>query len=201
MTDSISKPSEITALLLRWADGDGSAISPLIELTYADLKQIARKHLRHEHAGQTLQTIDLINEAYVRMSARHKVAWESRAQFFGFASAAMRRILVDHARARLAAKRGGGHATIALHTLSDPPTSSGLDLHQFLDLHGALKRLAEHKPELEQIVVMKYFAGLSLDEIGEVLQVSRATIKRRWTLARKWLARELRAAQDLEGGR
>lgn len=192
-----TESSEITHLLQRWAQDDSSAIEPLIELTYGNLEQIARNHLRSERRGHTLQTAALINEAFIRMCSRQELSWESRRQFFAFASETMRRVLVDHARAHLTAKRGSGVPTVALGPQNEAD-STCLDLETLLSLHAALEELERESPELCRLVVMKYFGGLRLDEIATFSGLSKATVKRKWTIAKKRLARDLRAPKPPE---
>lgn len=190
----------ITHFLQRWAQGERDVVEPLIERAYQDLEQIARKALRTERDDHTLCTAALINESYLRLSARRSINWASRAQFFGFAAQAMRRILIDYARGRRAVKRNGGEPTLCLETLPDPPERRSVERAEILALDQALESLSRAKPRLGQVVEMKFFGGLGLDEIAEVLGTSRSTIKRDWIVAKRWLAHELGVGQPSEGG-
>ena len=176
-------------MLQAWSRGDQSALNQLLPAVYAELRRQADRFMRRQSPGHSLQATALVHEAYLRLVGREPVEWQSRAHFFGVAAKAMRSILVDHARARRAAKRGGG----TLH-LSLGAADSGGRLEPELDVEAldeALARLAEIDPEKGRLVELRYFGGLSIEETAEVLDVSPATVKRQWSLARAWLRREL----------
>lgn len=179
----------VTDLLQAWASGDRAALDALLPLVYDDLRRQARRYMRAQPTGHTLQTTALVHEAYLRLVGRRAIQWEGRAHFFGVAAKAMRSILVDHARARSAAKRGG--ATRAI-TFDDALGVAGPEASvDVLALDEALKRLAELDPRKSQLVELRYFSGLGIDEAAGVLGISAATVKREWTTARAWLRREL----------
>ena len=182
----------VTDLLRAWASGDQGAFDKLLPLLYDELRRQARLYMRAQPAGQTLQTTALVHEAYLRLVGQSAVEWKGRAHFFGVAAKAMRSILVDHARARNAAKRGGSARAITLDDaggLAGPQASVDV-----LALHEALERLAEVDSRKSQLVELRFFGGLGIDEAAAVLGVSPATVKREWTTARAWLRRELSVA-------
>jgi RNA polymerase sigma factor (TIGR02999 family) len=178
----------ITALLQEWRRGDRAALDRLTPLVYDELRALARRHLRGERHRLTLQPTALVHEAYLRLVGGGGVAWEDRAHFFGVASRLMRQVLVDHARARRAKKRGG-EATFVDLTGAEP--SSSPDRVDVLALHEALDRLAVLDAASERIVEMRYFGGLTIEETAEVLATSPATVKRDWNASRAWLLREM----------
>lgn len=179
---------DLTGLLQAWNDGHPEAMNELVPLVYAELHRLARAHLRGERADHTLQATALVNEAYVRLVGQTRVKWQNRAQFFGTAAQFMRRILVDHARDRLSAKRGGGAPRVELDEALLATSERGIDL---LALDAALERLASLDPRQSRLVVLRFFGGLTIEEAAAVLDVSPATAKREWTTARIWLRREL----------
>ena len=181
-------PESISQLLLRWSDGDSSAREKLMPLVYNELRRLATKYLRHERANHTLQPTALVNEAYLRLVDQHSVLWQNRAQFFGLAAKLMRNILVDHARSREAAKRGGQHYSVSVSELDRVSKSSEVDL---VVLHEALERLAAYDNQKSRIVELRFFGGLTIEETAEVLDISHATVERDWKMARAWLRREL----------
>jgi len=182
----------VTDLLQAWASGDQAALDELLPLVYDDLRRQARRYMRAQPAGHTLQTTALVHEAYLRLVGQSSVEWKGRAHFFGVASKAMRSILVDHARARNAAKRGGSARAI---TLDDAGGIAGPQASvDVLALDEALGRLAELDARKSRLVELRYFGGLGIDEAAAVLGVSPATVKREWTTARAWLRRELSVA-------
>jgi RNA polymerase sigma factor (TIGR02999 family) len=185
---SPSAPESISQLLLRWSDGDSSAREKLMPLVYDELRRLARKYLRHERANHTLQPTALVNEAYLRLVDQHSVLWQNRAQFFGLAAKLMRNILVDHARSREAAKRGGQHYSVSVSELDRFSKSSEVDL---VVLHEALERLAAYDNQKSRIVELRFFGGLTIEETAKVLGISHATVERDWKMARAWLRREL----------
>jgi RNA polymerase sigma factor (TIGR02999 family) len=178
---------EITALLHEWRRGNRAALDRLMPLVYDELRALARRHLRAERHGVTLQPTAVVHEAYLRLVGAD-VAWEDRAHFFGVASRLMRQVLVDHARARQAKKRGGNATRVDL-TGADP--SSSPPPVDVLALHEALDRLAAVDATSERIVEMRYFGGLTVEETAKVLAMSPATVKRDWDAARAWLLREI----------
>lgn len=188
---STPNPPNVTALLLAWADGDQEALEALLPAVYDELHRQAARALRRESAGHTLQATDLVHEAYLRLVDQRRVRWAGRAQFFGLAAQTMRRVLVDHARTRHAAKRGGGAQQITLDDTAAAEDAGGVDV---LALDDALGRLAALDARQARVVELRYFAGLGIEQAAEVLGVSAATIKRDWTVARAWLRRELAAA-------
>ena len=182
-------PEEITEMLVRWSGGDRDALDRLMPIIYDELRRIAGRHFRRERADNTLQPTALVNEVYLQLVDQGGVSWQSRAHFFGIAARIMRQVLVDRARARNAAKRGGGDYKLDLTEISDAPDEGrGLDL---LALDQALERLASFDPQQSRIVELKFFGSLSIEETAEVMGVSPATVKREWALAKSWLFREL----------
>ena len=194
--DSGSRPSEpsppdVTQLLHGWSLGDRVAGEELMAAVYAELHRQAERAMGHEMPEHTLQPTALVSEAYLRLIDQRRVQWRSRAHFFGVAAQLMRRILVDHARGRLAAKRGGGARQITLgdaDASAEAPNESGVDV---LALHEALERLAVLDPGQARIVELRYFGGMTIEDTAEALDRSPATIKREWAVARAWLRREL----------
>lgn len=179
---------DVTGLLVEWRDGDQLAEEQLFPLVYGELRKLARSHLRRERAGHTLQPTALVNEAYLRLVDQTRVQWQSRAHFFGIASRMMRRILVDHARARNAARRGGGARNLTLEDDLRPGHTKDVDL---VALDDALEALAELDPAASRVVELRYFGGLTIEETAEVLDTSTSTVKREWRAARTWLFSEL----------
>lgn len=185
---SENREGPVTQLLVRCRDGDRAALDELLPLVYGELRRIAQSHLRREQPGHTLQSTALVHEAYLRLVGAAQQQWQDRAHFFGIAANAMRQILVDHARARVALKRGAGAERIEL---TDDVSSTAAPEIDVLALDAALGRLAELDPLQARIVEFRFFAGLTIDECAEALSVSPATVKRDWTSARAWLQREL----------
>ena len=182
---------DITQLLLGWSVGDQVAGDALMAAVYAELHRQASRAMGREAAEHTLQATALVSEAYLRLIDQRRVEWKNRAHFFGIAAQLMRRILVDHARTRLAAKRGGGAAQITLGDVdapADAPNESGIDV---LTLHEALEKLAALDPTQGRIVELRYFGGVTIEDTAEAMGLSPATIKREWAVARAWLRREL----------
>jgi RNA polymerase sigma factor (TIGR02999 family) len=177
----------VTRLLHAWGEGDDAARDRLIPIVYHELRRRAAAHLRHERRGHTLRPTDLVHETYLRLCGQD-AAWQNREQFFGVASRLMRRILVDHARARGAGKRGGGLRV----TLGQGPAASGRGEPDLLDLDAALDELAALDERQAHLVELRYFGGLSIDETASVLHVSPATVSREWTTARTWLYQRLK---------
>jgi RNA polymerase sigma factor (TIGR02999 family) len=185
-----------TTLLLAWGRGDETALDQLIPLVHDELRQLARRHMAGERPGHTLQATALVNEAYLRLIEVNQVRWQNRAHFFAMASRVMRRILVDAARARGFQKRGGGAEKVSL---DEALLVSGEPRQDLIALDDALNALAAFDLRKSQVVEMRFFGGLSVEETAEALHVSADTVMRDWRLAKVWLVRELRGEQ-LEGG-
>jgi len=179
---------DVTQLLLAWSDGDREALEKLVPMVYRELKRLAESYLRRERAGHTLQPTALAHEAYIKLIDQRNVRWHNRAHFFGIAAQAMRRILVDHARAKMAEKRGSGGVVVSLDEMVDV---SDQRADQLVALDGALETLAELDPQKSRVVELKYFGGMTLEETAEVLGISRATVIREWRMAKAWLYSEL----------
>jgi RNA polymerase sigma factor (TIGR02999 family) len=179
---------EITQLLLDWSDGDRAALDRLMPLVFEELRRMARRHLDGENARHTLQPTALVSEVYLRLVDRRKVQWRNQAHFFGFAAQLMRRILVDYARSRQAAKRGKGSRPVSIEALIDLPERRDLEV---LLVDEALTALAREDERQARVVELRFFAGLNNEQIGEVLGISPTTVKREWATARLWLLREL----------
>jgi RNA polymerase sigma factor (TIGR02999 family) len=182
---------EITQLLRAWTNGDAKALDQLVPLVYDELRRQASRYMVRENVGHTLQTTALVHEAYLRLADQRDVHWESRSQFFGIAAQLMRRVLVDHARTRDAAKRGGDAIRVTLDGSLDSAGEPDADV---IELDDALTRLATFDARQAHVVELRYFAGLRIEEVAEVLGLSRATVDRDWAMARAWLRRELRAS-------
>ena len=183
-----SSTHEFTLLLRAWGDGDGQALDRLTPLVYQELRRIARGYMAHERPGHTLQATALVNEAYLRLIDVREIRWQDRAHFLAICARAMRQILVEHARSRASQKHGGPQMMLQFNEslgVPEPP-------HSFLpELDDALNRLAALDPRKSQVVELRFFGGLSLEETAEVLKTSPRTVKRDWQLARAWLYREL----------
>jgi RNA polymerase sigma-70 factor, ECF subfamily len=179
---------DVTGLLAKWSAGDKEAEGDLFRLVHEELRRIARRYLARAPSGQTLQTSAVVNEAYLRLAGRGGSRWQDRAHFFAVSARAMRHILIDHARARGYAKRGGGAARVTFDEVAVPPAQRAADV---LALDDALERLADQHPRRAQVVELRYFGGLTNEEIAEVLKVSPATVERDWRYARAWLYQEL----------
>ena len=180
-----SRPPDVTRLLREVQDGREGASDELASLVYAELHDLASRFMRNERGSHTLQPTALVNEAYMRLSTQRGVAWQNRSHFFGIASQSMRRILVDHARRRRASKRDGGVPVTLDESVPDRPDRS-LDV---LALDDALRRLAELDPRQARVVELRFFGGLEIEQVAEVLEISPATVKRDWTFARAFLHR------------
>lgn len=181
-------PKEITRLLVAWGDGDQSALEELAPLVHSELHRLAHHYMSRERPGHTLQTSALVNEAYIRLIDWKSVRWQNRAHFFGVAAQLMRRILVDFARDRQYLKRGGGALRVSLGEAAAFTECRGADL---IALDEALTALAEVDRRKGQVVEMRFFGGLSVEEVAEALKVSEETVRRDWRLAKVWLLREL----------
>ncbi|HWQ54638.1 MAG TPA: sigma-70 family RNA polymerase sigma factor [Bryobacteraceae bacterium] len=178
----------VTQLLADWGRGDAGALERLTPLVYGELKRLAARYLRRERSDHTLQSTALVHEAYLRLVDQRSVAWQNRAHFFGVAAQLIRRILVDHARGKHAAKRGANAVKLSLEDVMEVPRQRPLDL---VALDDALETLAQLDPQQGRIVELRFFAGLSIEETAEVLHISPATVKRDWTAAKAWLYRDL----------
>lgn len=179
---------DITGLLREWSGGKPEAFERLVPLVYEELRRMAGGFLRGEREGHLLQPTALVHELYLRMLEQERAQWQDRAHFFAVAAKMMRRILVDHARKQVAGKRGGGVAHVPIEEAMDEAEETSRTI---LAVDEALTRFAELDPERSRIVELRYFGGLDLEEIAEMLQVSRTTVKRHWAVARMWLHREL----------
>lgn len=192
MTDQRPEaPIGITQLLDDWSDGDRAALEKLLPIVYGELRRLARRELRRERPGHTLQPTALVHELYVRLVEQKRASWENRAQFFGVAAQLMRRILVDHARAHVAAKRGGVSPRLSLDEVPDAVDIGLAPAFEILAVDRALTRLAELDAEQARIVELRFFSGLSVEETAHVLGRSPRTIKREWRLAKAWLYQRL----------
>lgn len=178
----------VTHLLVRWTEGDKQALEDLLPLVYDELRRLARRYLQQERPGHTLQSTALVHEAYLRLVDQN-VSWQNRAHFFGIAAQMMRRILVDHARSRSAAKRGDGACKVTLDEGLLALAERNLDV---VALDEALTMLSKIDPQQGKIVELRFFAGLSIEDTSEVLHISPATVKRDWAMAKAWLHREMR---------
>jgi RNA polymerase sigma-70 factor, ECF subfamily len=183
----------ITQFLLRWRDGDRAALDEMIPLVYRELHRLAGHYLRRQKPGNTLQTSELINEAYLRLIDHKNMPWQNRAHFYGVAAQAMRRILVDHARSRHAAKRRG--LTVAI-PLDEAAVVANEQAAELVALDEALIQLAAISPRKSRIVELRYFGGLSVEETAEALGISRATVVREWRSAKRLLLKMLNQKDD-----
>jgi RNA polymerase sigma-70 factor, ECF subfamily len=204
--------SDITALFARYSNGDETAAAPLTAQIYAELKRVARNHFRHERADHTLQSTALVNEAFLRLSDQKNVLWTNRAHFFRLASQVMRHVLVDHARAKLAEKRGGDvsitsfdktainyHEQCAKHLFLNDETRESVAVEMsFIALEDALGELRALSPRQAQVVDLRFFGGLSIEDAADVMGISAATVKREWTMARLFLKRAMELAANQE---
>lgn len=187
----MEEPKDVTRLLIEWSKGDRLVLEKLFPLVYGELRLIARRYLRGERRAITLQTTALVHEAYLKLIDQNRVEWQNRAHFYGVAAQAMRRILLDHARRRLAGKRGEG----APHVSLDSGTIDVSDERaaELVDLDEALCRLEKADPQKGRIVELRYFGGLSIEETAAVLGTSVPTVNRGWRTAKAWLYKELSA--------
>jgi RNA polymerase sigma factor (TIGR02999 family) len=183
----------VTLLLQQMESGDSDAANKLVPLLYRELRRMAASQLRRERPNHTLQPTALVNEAYLRLVDQKNAQWQNRNHFFGVASQLMRRILVDYARAQQAAKRGAGAGKVSLDEAMIVSEESAGDV---LALDETLKRLADQDPQLERIVELRVFGGLSVEEVAAALSISPATVKRHWSMAKAWLTREMRKPES-----
>lgn len=184
---------QITLLLRQWQAGSNDALEALMPRVYSELKRLAGSYLRRERPDHTLQTAALVNEAYMRLIDQTQISWQSKAHFFGIAAQIMRRILVDHARSHKAAKRGAGVPAVALDESLGRAQNQSIDL---LHLDAALEKLERADQRQRKIVELRFFAGLSIEDVANVLGISPATVKREWAAARAWLYREVGARRN-----
>jgi len=183
--------NDVSGLLDQWSRGDPAALERLLPVIYDECRRIAARQIRGERRDHSLDSTALVHELYLRLIDQRRTTWESRAHFFGIAARLMRRILVDHARARHAEKRGGSTVFVSLDIASDEAVWKGAE--DVLAINEALERLAARDPDQARIVELRFFAGLNVDETAHVLGCSSRTVKREWRLAKAWLHRELRS--------
>lgn len=195
MTSSDGDRHSVTRLLIDWGNGDQAALEKLIPFVYQELRRLAHRYMRRENPDHTLQTSALVNEAYLRLVDQRHTRWQNRSHFFGIAAQLMRRILVDHARSRRYAKRGGGATRVPLDEAAVLSRECAADV---LALNDALDRLAAVDPRKCRIVELKYFGGFTAGEIAAALHVSEVTVMRDWSLAKAWLRREISRAAAVE---
>jgi RNA polymerase sigma factor (TIGR02999 family) len=184
-------PAAVASLVDSARQGDEQALATLVPLVYDELRRLAASYLRRERPGQTLQATALVHDAYLRLLQDSNLSWQNRAHFFGIAARSMRQILIERARARNAAKRGGDQVRVTFDPGLIVPVEASIDLEV---LDDALTRLGALDPDLARVVEVRFFGGLSIEEAAEALGISPATVKRRWTAAKAWLARDLGAA-------
>lgn len=189
MSGNLSK--DVTTLLLDWNKGNHSALDAMLPLIYDELRRLAGRYLGREGPGNTLQSTELVHEAYMRLVDQTRVQWQNRAHFLGVAAQLIRRILVDHARAKQAAKRGGPETKLSLHESIDIPYAHDAREVDLVRLDDSLADLSRLNPQQAKIVELRFFTGLSIEETAEALGISPATVKRNWVVARAWLFREL----------
>jgi len=180
--------NEVSQLLINWRDGDKAAFDRLVGLVHHELRRIARRYMRRERAGHTLESAALVNEAYLRLVEVSRIDWQNRAHFFAIAAKLMRRILVDHARSRKYSKRGGAQQMLALSEADRFANKPDIDLVALDDALNALATISEHQCRL---VELRFFGGLTIEETAEVLGVSHTTVEKDWALSRAWLRREM----------
>jgi len=187
----------VTRLLLDWGQGDQSALDRLMPLVYSELRHVAQNQLRLENPGHTLQPTALVHETYLRLIDQQRVEWRNRAQFFAMSAQMIRRILVDHARRRQAAKRGGMATRLQL---DDSIAAAGSDVVDAIALEAALEGLAALDPQQARVIELRFYAGLSIDETASALGISPATVSRDWVTAKAWLYRRLHDSAAVPGG-
>src|SRR5215471_4690626 len=183
-------PQTLTQLLSAWSEGDKAALEQLMPMVYQELHRLAARHLAHERPGHTLQTTALVHEAFLRLTDQKRVRWQNKAHFLGIAAQMMRRILVDYARGRRYAKRGGGAPMVSLQEASEVFVEKAADL---IAVDDALTRLSELDARKGRVVELRFFGGLTVEETAEALQISPNTVLREWATAKAWLHRELSA--------
>ncbi|HQZ81973.1 MAG TPA: sigma-70 family RNA polymerase sigma factor [Pyrinomonadaceae bacterium] len=179
--------SEVTRLLDDYSNGNRGALDQLLPIVYSELRRLAHSYLRHERQEITLQTTALVHEAYMKLIDQHSVSFQNRAQFFALSAQAMRRILLDNARSRMAEKRGKG-GKVSLDDVAETPIEMD---QQLIELDLALDELAKFDPTQARVIELRYFGGMTIEETAEVMNISPATVKREWTMARAWLYRKI----------
>lgn len=188
--------ANVTELLVNWGKGDQQALEQLMPIVYDELRRLAGRYLRRERSGHTLQSTALVHEAFLRLIDQNRVQWQNRAHFFGVAAQLIRRILVDHARAHRAQKRGAGAVVLSLDEALGVPGAQDIDL---ISLDDSLVQLTEMDPQQGKIVELRFFGGLSIEETAEAIGVSPATVKRDWVMAKAWLFQNLSGAPPARG--
>lgn len=189
MADSYAKEKQITELLVAWENGEESALNKLLPIVETELRRIAHNYMRKERGQHTLQTSALVNEAYLKLIDQRDVHWQNRSHFFALSAQIMRRILINHARDRVAKKRGGNHAHV---NLEDTVILTIEKSEELIALDEALKKLATFDKTKSKIVELRYFGGLTIDETAEALGIAAITVSVNWRLAKAWLAREIK---------
>jgi RNA polymerase sigma-70 factor, ECF subfamily len=182
-------PEEVTDLLNEWGNGDQEALNRLMPLVYDELHRLASRYLRHERVGHTLQTTALVHEAYLKLVDQKKANWHNRVQFFAAAAKVMRHVLVDYARSRKAAKRGGDYCRLSLDEAAISSQDKDADL---LVLNEALDNLAAIDPQQSRVVELRVFGGLTVEDTAEALGISARTVKREWSMAKAWLHQQIK---------
>ncbi len=195
MTRSTPAPHEVTQLLIDWSNGSQEAVEHLFPLVYEELRRLAHRYMRRERPGHTLQTTAVVHEAYLRLIDQKHVQWQNRAHFFAIAARMMRRILITHAQSLAYAKRGGGALKVSL---DEAAILSPVRARELIALDDALKSLAVIDVRRSQVVELRFFGGLSNEEIAEVLKISPNTVMRDWNVAKAWLYREMSKEQEDE---
>ena len=191
MADAMSDSDhDVTVLLREWSEGSQQALTDLLPIIYDELRRVAHQYLHREHTDQTLQTTALVHEAYLKLIDQRSVNWQNRAHFFAIAAQAMRRILIDNARRRTAGKRGKGEKI----SLEDVATVSTQKPQSLLALDEALRELEKIDPQQSRIIELRYFGGLTIEEAATAMDISPATVKREWAMARAWLYKALTTA-------
>jgi RNA polymerase sigma factor (TIGR02999 family) len=191
-------PADITSLLVQWSQGDRGAFDRVVPLVYAELRKIAARQLRRERRGAALQPTDLVHALFLQLVDQRHATWENREEFYAIAARMMRRILIDHARARMAAKRGGLAVTVPVAEANEAilPASRNSDLAEVLAVDELLQRLQANDPVQARIVELRFFVGLSVEETASAIGRAPRTVKREWRLAKAWLLRELRRGEQ-----
>lgn len=187
----MTEPGSVTALLAQVRAGREDAAAEVLPLIYAELHRIAERHMRHERANHTLQATSLVHDAFLKLVGQTRVEWQDRAHFLAVASQAMRRLLVDHARSRLAVRRGAGAPVVPMTDSVTLAADHALPIEDLLALDSALDELASLDGRQARVVELRYFGGLEIEEAAEALSISPATLKRDWSMARAWLHRRL----------
>ena len=188
MSEPQTAVQNVTLLLRKWSEGDRAALDQLMPIVYDELRRLAGRYLRRKSGGQTLQPTALVHEAYVLLAGQENTHWESRAQFFGMAAKLMRDILVDHARSRMALKRGGGQLRVSLNQADRLGSEPALEI---LALDGLLNELSAVFPQPARVLELRFFGGLTIEETAEVMGTSHTTVERQCSFAKAWLRREL----------